>query len=143
MPSCSRDPQTGQQAPLTPFDLLFDLKLIDSVYTPVFDEDGNAITKEEHDRDMELIKEVGAKTSKILAKRYRNIDALSIASEEELKKELSPQSNVLQIGATFGSQIDKTYSTIGQLGTYTIIDILPKAITVYNDNEFIDKIIEK
>lgn len=31
------------------------------------------------------IKEVGAKTSKILAKRYRNIDSLMSASEEELK----------------------------------------------------------
>ncbi len=58
----------------------------------------------------------------ILTLGYHNI------LTEELKKELSPQSNVLQIGATFGSQIDKTYSTIGQLGTYTIIDILPNVI---------------
>lgn len=31
------------------------------------------------------IKEVGSKTSKILAKRYRNIDSLMVASEDELK----------------------------------------------------------
>ena len=58
----------------------------------------------------------------ILTLGYHNI------LTEELKKELSPQSNVLQLGITFGSQIDKTYSVIGQLGSYTILDILPNVI---------------
>ena len=47
---------------------------------------------------------------------------------DELKKEISPHSKILQIGATFGSQIDKTYSALGMLGSYTIIDILPNVI---------------
>lgn len=47
---------------------------------------------------------------------------------EEIKKEISPHSNILQIGATLGSQIEKTYQSLGILGTYTIIDILPKIL---------------
>lgn len=46
----------------------------------------------------------------------------------ELKKEVSPHSNILQLGATFGSQIDKTYSALGMLGSYTIIDIIPDVL---------------
>lgn len=42
---------------------------------------------------------------------------------EELKKEITPYSHILQIGATLGSQIEKTYSALGTLGSYTIIDI--------------------
>ncbi len=44
---------------------------------------------------------------------------------EELKKEISPHSHVLQIGITLGNQIEKIYSSIGMLGSYTIIDIIP------------------
>ena len=32
---------------------------------------------------------------------------------EEVKKELSPHSHILQIGATLGGQIEKTYSGLG------------------------------
>ena len=44
------------------------------------------------------IKEVGAKTSKILAKRYRDIDALFAVSEEELK-------NIKDIGEVMAKSI--------------------------------------
>ncbi len=44
---------------------------------------------------------------------------------EELIKEISPSSSILQTGVTLGSQIEKTYSALDMKGTYTIIDILP------------------
>jgi len=47
---------------------------------------------------------------------------------EELKKEITPHSNVLQIGITLGSQIEKTYAAIGMLGSYTIVDALPEML---------------
>lgn len=45
---------------------------------------------------------------------------------QELKKEISPHSQILQIGATLGSQIKKTYAVLDteQNGSYTIVDIL-------------------
>lgn len=58
----------------------------------------------------------------ILTFGYHNILA------EEVKKEISPHSHVLQIGVTFGSQIEKTYSAIGMLGSYTIMDIIPEQL---------------
>lgn len=47
---------------------------------------------------------------------------------EELKKEITPHSNILQIGATLGSQIEKTYQALGTFGSYTIVDVLPKIL---------------
>jgi len=47
---------------------------------------------------------------------------------EEVRKEISPHSHILQVGLTFGSQITKTYSSIGMLGSYTIIDIVPQLL---------------
>lgn len=47
---------------------------------------------------------------------------------EELKKELTPHSKVLQIGITFGSQIEKTYEALGTFGSYTVVDILPQVL---------------
>lgn len=47
---------------------------------------------------------------------------------EEVKKELSPHSHILQIGATLGGQIEKTYSGLGMLGSYAIVDINPKIL---------------
>ena len=52
---------------------------------------------------------------------------------EELKKEITPNSNILQIGVTFGSQIEKTYQTIGAYGSYTIVDILPDVLETYRE----------
>lgn len=47
---------------------------------------------------------------------------------EELKKEISPHSDILQIGATLGNQIEKTYLSLGTLATYTIVDIIPQIL---------------
>lgn len=47
---------------------------------------------------------------------------------EELKKEISPHSKILQIGVTLGSQIEKTYQAIGALGSYTVIDVVPSIL---------------
>jgi len=47
---------------------------------------------------------------------------------DEIKKEITPHTHVLQIGATLGGQIDKIYSSIGMLGSYTVIDIIPKLL---------------
>lgn len=47
---------------------------------------------------------------------------------EELKKEITPHSNILQIGATLGSQIEKTYQALGTFGSYTIVDVLQKIL---------------
>lgn len=44
---------------------------------------------------------------------------------EELIKEISPSSSILQTGVTLGYQIEKAYSAMDMKGTYTIIDILP------------------
>ncbi len=50
---------------------------------------------------------------------------------EELKKEITPHSNILQIGITLGSQIEKTHQSLGALGTYTIVDILPHILETH------------
>ena len=47
---------------------------------------------------------------------------------EELKKEILPHSHILQIGITLGGQIDKIYSSLGMLGSYTIVDVIPELI---------------
>lgn len=47
---------------------------------------------------------------------------------EELKKEISPHSHILQIGITLGNQIEKTYSALGMLGSYTLVDIIPELV---------------
>lgn len=47
---------------------------------------------------------------------------------EEVKNEVSPHSRILQVGTTFGSQIEKTYSAVGMLGSYTIMDIIPQQL---------------
>jgi ubiquinone/menaquinone biosynthesis C-methylase UbiE len=47
---------------------------------------------------------------------------------EEVKKEISPHSQVLQVGVTFGSQIEKVYSSLGSLGSYTIVDVIPEIL---------------
>ena len=49
---------------------------------------------------------------------------------KELTKEIYPHSKVLQIGATHGSQIQKTYLALEseQNASYTIVDILPNII---------------
>ena len=65
------------------------------------------------------IKEVGAKTSKILAKRYRDIDSLISASEEELK-------NIKDIGEIMAKSIsdyfknEKNLELINKLKNYGI-----------------------
>ncbi|MBR3891267.1 MAG: NAD-dependent DNA ligase LigA [Bacilli bacterium] len=65
------------------------------------------------------IKEVGAKTSKILAKRYRNIDALISVSEEELR-------NIKDIGEVMARSIceyfsdDSKLNLIGKLREYGV-----------------------
>ena len=68
----------------------------------------------------------------ILTLGYHNI------LSDELKKEITPHSNVLQIGITLGSQIEKTYQSLGILGTYTIVDILPK-ILEHNQEKHIEQ----
>ena len=47
---------------------------------------------------------------------------------EEVKKEIYPHSHILQIGATLGGQIEKTYSGLGMLGSYAIVDIIPEIL---------------
>lgn len=47
---------------------------------------------------------------------------------EEVKKEISPHSHILQIGATLGGQIEKAYSGLGMLGSYTLVDIIPEIL---------------
>lgn len=47
---------------------------------------------------------------------------------EELIKEIYPHSNVLQIGATLGGQIEKTYTALRMKGTYTIVDAIPQIL---------------
>lgn len=53
---------------------------------------------------------------------------------EELIKEISPSSSILQTGITLGNQIEKTYSAINMQGSYTIIDILPHMLEKYRQN---------
>lgn len=57
---------------------------------------------------------------------------------EELKKEIYPHSQVLQIGATLGAQIEKTYSMLDmeQNSSYTIIDVLPNIIEKQQKKHF-------
>lgn len=47
---------------------------------------------------------------------------------EELKKEISPHANILQIGGTLGNQIEQTYNSLNMLGTYSILEISPQII---------------
>ncbi len=47
---------------------------------------------------------------------------------EEVKKEISPHSHILQIGTTLGSQIEKAYAALGMLGSYTLVDIIPELL---------------
>lgn len=47
---------------------------------------------------------------------------------EEVKKEISPHSQVLQVGITLGSQIEKVYSALGMLGSYSIVDVVPELL---------------
>jgi ubiquinone/menaquinone biosynthesis C-methylase UbiE len=47
---------------------------------------------------------------------------------EEVKKEISPHFHILQTGLTLGSQIEKTYLSLGMLGSYTIVDIIPELL---------------
>ncbi len=47
---------------------------------------------------------------------------------EEVRKEISPHAHILQIGATLGGQIEKTYAGLGMLGTYTLVDIIPEIL---------------
>lgn len=49
---------------------------------------------------------------------------------EEVKNEIQPHSQVLQIGATLGSQTEKAYSELGMLGAYTIADINPEILEI-------------
>lgn len=61
---------------------------------------------------------------------------------KELTKEIYPHSQILQIGATLGSQIEKTYSVLdtAQNGSYTIVDILPDIIEKKQKKHFQHKI---
>lgn len=61
---------------------------------------------------------------------------------KELTKEIYPHSQILQIGATLGSQIEKTYSVLdtAQNGSYTIVDILPNIIEKKQKKHFHHKI---
>ena len=47
---------------------------------------------------------------------------------EEIKKEISPHSHILQIGITLGNQIEKTYASLGMLGSYTLVDLIPDLV---------------
>jgi ubiquinone/menaquinone biosynthesis C-methylase UbiE len=51
----------------------------------------------------------------------------------ELKKEILPHSNILQIGVTFGNQIEETYEIIKKHGAYTVIDIIPALLKRYQE----------
>lgn len=46
----------------------------------------------------------------------------------DLMEEIGTNSNVLQIGCTFGSQMFQTAEKIGKYGSYTIADILPSEL---------------
>ena len=47
---------------------------------------------------------------------------------EELKKEIHPEAQILQIGVTLGAQIEKTYAALNTSGLYTIMDVLPQIL---------------
>ena len=65
---------------------------------------------------------------------------------QDVVKEISPNSNVLQMGCTFGSQIEAVADKVGPYGHYKVIDISRKQLArcqnkiVYNrvDFEFYD-----
>lgn len=59
---------------------------------------------------------------------------------EEVKKELSAQSNVLQVGVTLGSQTEKAYSVAGMLGEYTIVDVVQKMLVNYEEKHLEQRI---
>jgi DNA ligase (NAD+) len=65
------------------------------------------------------IKEVGSKTSKILAKRYRNIDSLMLASEEELK-DIKDIGEVSAKSISEYFKIDKNIELINKLKAYGV-----------------------
>jgi len=59
---------------------------------------------------------------------------------EEVKKEITPHTHILQIGATLGCQIDKVYSSVGMLGSYTIIDVVPKILEMCREKHLDQRI---
>lgn len=59
---------------------------------------------------------------------------------EEVRKEISPHSHVLQVGATLGCQTDVAYSGLGMLGTYTVLDILPQMADICQERHLEQKI---
>ena len=59
---------------------------------------------------------------------------------EEVKKEITPHTHILQIGTTLGCQIDKVYSSVGMLGSYTIIDVIPKLLEISREKHLDQRI---
>ncbi len=51
----------------------------------------------------------------------------------ELNKEITKDSKILQIGITLGNQISKTLNASKNNGTYTIIDILPNILEKFQE----------
>ena len=47
---------------------------------------------------------------------------------DDLLEDIGTNSSVLQIGCTFGKQIEKTEEKIGRYGQYTIVDVNPKQL---------------
>ena len=58
----------------------------------------------------------------------------------EVKKEISIHAKILQIGITTDSQINKTYSAIGMLGSYHIVDVIPELIEKKQDKHSLQHI---
>jgi ubiquinone/menaquinone biosynthesis C-methylase UbiE len=53
---------------------------------------------------------------------------------KEVRKEISPHSHILQVGIPLGSEINEVYSSIGMLGSLTIIDVIPELLEKCKDN---------
>lgn len=62
------------------------------------------------------------RTQSLLTFGYNNVII------NDLVEEIGTNSNVLQIGCTFGSQMLQTAEKIGSYGTYTIADVLPSEL---------------
>lgn len=60
---------------------------------------------------------------------------------EELKKEITPNAQTLQIGVTLGSQIEKTYSALNMSGLYTITDVIPQMLEYCHEKHLEKRII--
>lgn len=60
---------------------------------------------------------------------------------EEMLEDIDTNSNVLQIGCTFGSQMQKTADKIGRYGTYVVIDVVQEQLNRAR-NQLIDKKID-